>query len=221
MYTAPPGAGRDSYSTSRDAMKRIAVRSAAAAAAHAVRAPSLQGRRGRPSVQCAWYGRSSTSKPAAPSTMRHSSASAVSGAISRVGPSQSTRGALRGWERAEPVELDVERRCTERDRRNELERLRGPFLLDRSEEVHGQMERLRARPANIRNALPELALHPLRRPEPGVGERNGEEAPHPAGVAVGVALRLGLAGEGLGRAAAHGLPPALVSETSIWLVAQS
>ena len=126
-----------------------------------------------------------------------------------------------GWERAQPVELNIERCCTERDRRNQLERFRGPFLLDRSKEVNGQMERLRAHPANIRNALPELALHPLRRTEPGVGERNGEEAPHPAGVAVGVALRLGLAGEGLGRAAAHGLPPALVSETSIWLVAQS
>ena len=126
-----------------------------------------------------------------------------------------------GWERAQPVELNVKGCCTERDRRNQLQRRRGPFLLDRSKEVNGQMERLRVRPANIWNPLPELTLHPLRRPEPEVGERNGEEAPHPAGVGVGVALRLGLVGEGLERAAAHGLPPALVSETSIWLVAQS
>lgn len=125
------------------------------------------------------------------------------------------------WERAQPVEHNVERCCSTRDGRYELQRRRGPFLLDRSKEVNCQMERLRARPANIWKLLPELTLDLLRRPKPWVGERNGEEAPHPAGVAVGVALRLGLVGEGLGRAAAHGLPPALVSETSIWLAAQS
>ena len=128
----------------------------------------------------------------------------------RAEPENTRRGSR--WERAQPVERNVERCCTARDGRHERQRRRGPILLDRSEEVHGQMERFRASPTNIGNLLPKLTLQPLRRPEPGVGERNGEEAPHPAGVAVG---------EGPGRAKVHGLPPALVSETSIWLAAQS
>ncbi len=65
-------------------------------AAHAFRAPSLHGNRGLPSVQCGWYRRWSTSKPAAPRTALHSCARVVSGPTSRDGPSQRTRGAPRG-----------------------------------------------------------------------------------------------------------------------------
>jgi hypothetical protein len=77
------------------------------------------------------------------------------------------------------------------------------------------MECLRARPANIHNALAKLVLQPLRSLESRRGDGNREEAPHPAGLAVALALGLGLAGGGVEAGDVHGLPPALVSVTSI------
>lgn len=122
---------------------------------------------------------------------------------------------------AKPVQNNVKLPGGARERSHEIERDCGPALVDLSEEVHGQMERLRPRPANIRDSFPEPVLQPLRRSQPRFSEGNGEEAPHPAGLAVAVALGVGLAGDGLGVGAVQGLPPALVNDTSISLAAQS
>ena len=72
-----------------------------------------------------------------------------------------------------------------------------------AEEVHGQMERFGTRPANVRDALAKLALQTLRHREPRIGERHGEEAPHPCGFGGRLALGLGLAGGGSGSARAR------------------
>lgn len=122
---------------------------------------------------------------------------------------------------SEPVQHDGEGRCVTSDGCDQLDSGEGPSILDLAEEVHGEMERLRPCPANVRNLLAESLLQSLRHLEPRLRDGHGEEAPHPAGLAVGVALGLGLAGAGVGLGAVHGLPPALVSVTSIWFTAQS
>lgn len=122
---------------------------------------------------------------------------------------------------AKPVQTDLEWRRSIGDGSHEVERRRGPCSVDLSEEVHGQMERLRTRPANVRDPLTESLLQPLRRSQSRFSEGNGEEAPHPAGLAVAVAFGLGLAGDGLGVGDVHGLPPAFVNDTSISFAAQS
>ena len=126
-----------------------------------------------------------------------------------------------GRKGAEPVEHDLEWGGTEGDGRDHAHSGGGPFILDLAEEVHGEMERLRTRPANVRNLLTKSLLQSLRHREPRLGDGQGEEAPHPGGLAVAVVLGLGLAGTGVGLGAVHGLPPALVSVTSIWFTAQS
>ena len=117
-------------------------------------------------------------------------------------------------EGTEPVERDFERGGVPGDRRHDVQRRGCALLVDLSEEVHGQVQCFRPRPSNIRDAISEIRLQPPRRREPGLRDRNGEEAPHPAG-AVAVGFGLGLAGDGLGLAAGQGFPPALISDTRI------
>jgi len=117
--------------------------------------------------------------------------------------------------RAEPIQDHVERRRTSGQGCHQVDGDSDTFVLDLAEEVHGQMECLRTRPANIHNALAKRVLQPLRSLESRSGDGNREEAPHPAGLAVALALGLGLAGGGVGAGDVHGLPPALVSVTSI------
>lgn len=119
------------------------------------------------------------------------------------------------WKRTEPFQRDTEGSGARGDRSDHLERRGGPCLVERTKEVHRQMQRLRTRPTNLRDPRPEGCLQPLGRAQPRLSERNGEEAPHPAG-AVAVGLGLAVLGAGLGLGAVHGLPPALVSDTSIW-----
>ena len=210
VYTAPPGAERDSYSTNRDAAQRRST-SSLMAAAQAVRAPALHRKRGRPSVQCGLYGRLSTSNACGTQRARHRRASAVSDVTSADGPSQSTLGIRMRWKRAQPIQDHLETGCALGDRRDHLERCSGPPSSDISEEVHGQVQRLGARPANVRDSITEVGLQTPRRPESRLSEGNGEKAPHPGGVAVVVGF--GIACDGLGLADAHGLPPALGSDT--------
>ena len=113
---------------------------------------------------------------------RHSSASAVSGAISRDGPSQSTRGVPRGGKapsRSRTTSNGAVRFAIG------VHQLRLRRQLARSsicaEEVHGQMERFRTRPANVRDALAKLSLQPLRRCESRLGERERRGSTSPAG----------------------------------------
>lgn len=120
-------------------------------------------------------------------------------------------------EGAKPIQGHVECECVVGDRRDECKSGGDPPIVDLSEEVHGQMEGFGSRPADIRNSLTEVTLESLRRPEAWFLERHGQEAPHAAG-AVAVGLGVGLAAAGLG---VHGLPPALVSDTTIWFAAQS
>ena len=115
------------------------------------------------------------------------------------------------WKRAEPIQDHLETGCALDDRRDHLERCSGPLSSDISEEAHGQVQRLGARPANVQDSITEVGLQTPRRRESRLSERNGEKAPHPGGVAVGVGFWL--AGDGLGLADAHGLPPALASDT--------
>lgn len=124
------------------------------------------------------------------------------------------------WESTEPIQCNLKGNRPVGNWRDGVRCGCGPRVVDLSEEVHRQMERFRTRPANFRNALTEPSLQPLGRSQPRLSERNGEEAPHPAGaVAVGLGLRLAGAGVGLG--AVHGLPPALVRVTSIWFALHS
>ncbi len=119
------------------------------------------------------------------------------------------------WKRAKPVQDHVEWRGANRQRRHEIDGDSGTFVFDLTEEVHGQMECFRTRPANLNDALAKLVVQPLRSLESRLGHGNREEAPHPAGEGVALALGLGLAGGGVGAGDVHGLPPALDSVTSI------
>src|SRR4029077_10976027 len=107
------------------------------------------------------------------------------------------------------------------ERRHTTEGRGRPVLVDLSEEVHGEVQCFRARPADTRNPLTELRLQPLRGCERGLHDGNSEEAPHPGGFAVAVAWGLGLGDDGLGPGEGAGLPPALVSDTRMSLAAQS
>ena len=53
------------------------------------------------------------------------------------------------------------------------------FVLDLAEEVHGQMECLRTRPANVCNTLAKLVVQPLRSPRVPArpGEPRGSTSP--------------------------------------------
>jgi hypothetical protein len=83
------------------------------------------------------------------------------------------------------------------------------------------MQRLGARPANVADAIAEVGLQALRRRESQPSKGNREKAPHAAGVAVVVGFGLEIAGDGLGVANAHGLPPALGRDTWISFAAHS
>jgi hypothetical protein len=131
----------------------------------------------------------------------------------RLEPEDTGRAAR--WERAEPVQDHVERRCANCDGRHQIDGDSSTFVFDLAEEVQSQMECFRTRPANLHHALAKLVMQPLRFLESRLGHRYRKEAPHPAGEAVGLALGLGLAGGGVGAGDVHGLPPALVSVTSI------
>ena len=117
--------------------------------------------------------------------------------------------------RPEPVQDHVEWRCTSGQRCHQVDRECSTLVVDLTEEVHGQMEGFRARPANLRDTLAKLAMQPLCSLESRLGHGSREEAPHPAGEAVALALGLGVAGGGVGAGDVHGLPPALDSVTSI------
>jgi|HubBroStandDraft_6_1064221.scaffolds.fasta_scaffold00046_25 hypothetical protein len=118
-----------------------------------------------------------------------------------------------------PIQDHVEAECVVGDRLDECMRGGGPSIVDLSEEVDGEMERFGSRPTDSGNSITKVTLEPLRRPEAWLLERHGQEAPHAAG-AVAVGLGVGLAAVELGLGA-HGLPPALVSDTTIWFAAQS
>ncbi len=95
------------------------------------------------------------------------------------GPSHSTRGMPRGGNDAEPIQRDVERGGASRDRRHDVERIRRTLLVNRTEEMDGEVERFRACPPDISDALPQPGEQTLRRGQAWFSERNREEAPHP------------------------------------------
>lgn len=88
---------------------------------------------------------------------------------------------------AEPVQDHIEPRGPVRDRRHHLKCGRSPILIDLSEEVHREMQRLRSCPAHLGDALAKMLLQPLRLKESRLVDGNCEEAPHPAGCGVAVA----------------------------------
>ena len=151
----------------------------------------------------------------------HSRASVVSGATSRAGPSQSTRGIPRSGKAPSRSSTTSNAAVAIGDRGHKLEGHGRTVLVDLSEEMHGEVQCFRTRPADTRNPLTKLRLQPLRRCERRLGDGHGKEAPHPGGFAVAVGRGLGLAGDGLGLGEGHGLPPALVSDTWMSLAAQS
>lgn len=122
-------------------------------------------------------------------------------------------------ERTEPVQHHVERRCALRDRGHRRKGLGYSRVVDGAEEVHGQMQRLGASPANVGDVLAERTLEPLRRCKPRISERDGKKATHRYGL--GVAFGVAGAGLGVSSARVHGEPPALVSVTSISFLVQS
>lgn len=81
-------------------------------------------------------------------------------------------------EGAESLQDGVEGRCTICDRLHYPECGVGSVLVQRSEEMDRQVERLGMGPANVRDARLELALEPPRRRKCRLSERDGEEAPH-------------------------------------------
>ena len=159
MYTAPPGAERDSYSTSRCAVKRIDVWSRLRDGRfHAAAAVSLHGRRGLPSVQCgvisprldleAGAGERVATLERQSGERRHIAC--------RAEPEHARRTAR--WEGAELIQHDIEGRGTGRDRLQHLERGCSALRVDGTEEVHRQVERLGASPAHALDAFFEPIL---------------------------------------------------------------
>ena len=82
------------------------------------------------------------------------------------------------WKGTEPIQHGVEGHCATRDRSHDVECCDCSRIVDRSEEMHRQMEGFGTGPANVRNAGLEVALEPLRRRKSRLIERDGEEAPH-------------------------------------------
>jgi hypothetical protein len=80
--------------------------------------------------------------------------------------------------RPESIQGDIERDGATRDRRHDFESIRGTLVVDHSEEMHGQVERLRACPSDLRYAFTQLVLQPPRGRQPWLSEWNGEKAPH-------------------------------------------
>jgi hypothetical protein len=119
------------------------------------------------------------------------------------------------WKRTQPIQGDIKCGGASRDRSHGLESFRDTLLIDQPEEVHREVERLRACPSDPGNALAQILLQPTRHGQPRLSERDREKAPHPAGFAVVVGFGLAAAGEGLGLGALHGFPPALEMLTVI------
>ena len=118
-------------------------------------------------------------------------------------------------EGAESIQHDIEGSRSVRDGSHHLDGRGGSLLVNRPKEMHGQVERLGTRPANLGNALPELILQPSHQGKCRLSDRDGEEAPQHYGL--GLAFGVAAAGLGVCRARVHGEPPALVSVTSILL----
>src|SRR5207302_4918920 len=94
-YSAPAGCGRERKRVSADTRKGGRASSRAEITAHAEADAADQPGRGRPRVQCAEKGRSSTSKPASRRRSRQPRASVLSASTPSVAPSQRTLGTPR------------------------------------------------------------------------------------------------------------------------------